>query len=267
MGMKSVSGHLKWVSSVQVVLLSSATPETCCMTGSGQKKIPDNDRLGIPTETQPREACIAGKITHHHVYFFLIPVSSVPWWGFRASACTARWPAAAPPSGMSPTPSSSSCHASRRSLVAVAFTRTFTIVVTSSTMPSRFKCSINDQSDSKHSCPTSSSSIAASVNCSFHQGENLPHKEQDNVPDNHEQFTMKPFERALFLFHNSSSIKEEIFVFYRKRGSASYIVREVQSVSILANFWKKEVGTLEIGCDLDYSDNEAIIARAKPLLL
>ena len=27
---------------------------------------------------------------------------------------------------------------------------------------------------------------------------------------------------------------------------------------ILANFWKKEVGTLEIGCDLDYSDREAL---------
>ena len=39
---------------------------------------------------------------------------------------------------------------------------------------------------------------------------------------------------------------------------------------ILANFWKKEVGTLEIGCDLDYcteySGREAIIARAKPSL-
>ena len=37
---------------------------------------------------------------------------------------------------------------------------------------------------------------------------------------------------------------------------------------ILANFWKVEVGTLEIGCDLDHSDREAIIiaARAKTSL-
>ena len=34
---------------------------------------------------------------------------------------------------------------------------------------------------------------------------------------------------------------------------------------ILANFWKKEVGTLEMGCDL-HCDHEAIIARAKPWL-
>ena len=36
--------------------------------------------------------------------------------------------------------------------------------------------------------------------------------------------------------------------------------------SILANFWKVEVGTLEMGCDLDHSDRKAIIARAKPSL-
>ena len=35
---------------------------------------------------------------------------------------------------------------------------------------------------------------------------------------------------------------------------------------ILANFWKVEVGTLEMGCDFDHSDREAIIARAKPSL-
>ena len=35
---------------------------------------------------------------------------------------------------------------------------------------------------------------------------------------------------------------------------------------ILANFWKVEVGTLEMGCDLDHSDRKAIIARAKPSL-
>ena len=35
---------------------------------------------------------------------------------------------------------------------------------------------------------------------------------------------------------------------------------------ILANFWKVEVGTLEMGCELDHSDREAIIARAKPSL-
>ena len=29
--------------------------------------------------------------------------------------------------------------------------------------------------------------------------------------------------------------------------------------AILANFWKTEVGTLEIGCDLDCSDRAAII--------
>ena len=37
-------------------------------------------------------------------------------------------------------------------------------------------------------------------------------------------------------------------------------------IHILANFWKIEVGTLEMGCDLDHSDRKAIIARAKPLL-
>ena len=36
--------------------------------------------------------------------------------------------------------------------------------------------------------------------------------------------------------------------------------------AILANFWKVEVGTLEMRCDLDHSDREAIIARAKPSL-
>ena len=36
--------------------------------------------------------------------------------------------------------------------------------------------------------------------------------------------------------------------------------------SILANFGKVEVGTLEIGCDLDHSDREAIIVRASPSL-
>ena len=36
---------------------------------------------------------------------------------------------------------------------------------------------------------------------------------------------------------------------------------------ILANFWKKEVGTLKIGCDLHYSDREAIMARAQPAFL
>ena len=35
--------------------------------------------------------------------------------------------------------------------------------------------------------------------------------------------------------------------------------------NILANFWKVEDGTLEIGHVLDYSDREAIIAKAKPL--
>ena len=37
------------------------------------------------------------------------------------------------------------------------------------------------------------------------------------------------------------------------------------SNTLLANFWKVEVGTLEKWCDLDY-DREAIIARAKPSL-
>ena len=36
------------------------------------------------------------------------------------------------------------------------------------------------------------------------------------------------------------------------------------SVYILANFWKVEVGTLEIWCDLDYDRKAMIIARAKP---
>ena len=41
-----------------------------------------------------------------------------------------------------------------------------------------------------------------------------------------------------------------------------------KSVLILVNFWKVEVGTLEICCDLDYDhdDREVIIARAKPSL-
>ena len=52
-------------------------------------------------------------------------------------------------------------------------------------------------------------------------------------------------------------------------GHSSLIVANVKDVChccILANFLKVEVGTLEMGCDLDHSDRKAIIARAKPSL-
>ena len=57
----------------------------------------------------------------------------------------------------------------------------------------------------------------------------------------------------------TSSRLQTVSAYTRRVSAIGYTI-------ILANFWKKQVGTLEIGCDLDYSDREAIIARVKPSL-
>ena len=55
--------------------------------------------------------------------------------------------------------------------------------------------------------------------------------------------------------------KLSALIFLRR---ASTQVEMIKRRCILANFWKKEVGTLEIGCDIDYSDREALLFLGGP---